>query len=428
MKRWLLLGCAFVCWPAWTPAQSSAPAPEFLALSMPERNLAVYDAFWRTLQEHHYDPSRFATADLQALRIHWRWRAASEMSSRMLYGSVLDAVTAQLPDSHVSLEPPVTQASAPAPSRYPAERVQRLNTLLAYGPGYFGTDVRRAQGTYGLVTEVLPDSPAATAGIQPGWRIVRAVSSLAIDDDVVRFTGEFIPLDDASALAWERGDLQPSDSDRWRVVKVNFDHRTLRARPRVESRRFGDVSYLRFDEFGDDAFMEPVLRAVDEAGAAGLVIDLRWNGGGLTHQLQRLAGALLADGVLLGRLQNSKGSEPLRSVKVARVYDGPLVLLVGPSSGSCSEILAAAVQDYKRGRVVGRMTNGSTLVSQSFPLPDGGSARVPITDFRTSRDRRIEAMGVVPDVRVMPTLADVRVGRDPTVERALALLQPAPAP
>jgi C-terminal processing protease CtpA/Prc len=192
----------------------------------------------------------------------------------------------------------------------------------------------------------------------------------------------------------------------------------------VESRRLGtDISYLRFDAFGDDAFMAPVFKALDEAGPAGLILDLRWNGGGFTHQLQRVAGVLLADGVLLGTLQNSKGIEPMTASAAAKRYAGPLVVIIGPSTGSSSEILAAAVRDYKRGQLVGRMTNGSSLVSQGFPLPDGGVARVPITDFRTSTEQRIEGVGVVPDIRVMSTLEDARAGRDPAVERALSLLQ-----
>jgi carboxyl-terminal processing protease len=428
MKRWVLLATALLNWPAICPAQASDPAQEFAALSVPERNLFVYDAFWATLEANHYDPSRFATSEMRALRIYWRWRAASEISTRTFYATVLDAVTAQLPDSHVSIEPPAAPAAAPSPSRYPQERMQRLNALMAFGPGYFGTAVRRKENTYGLVTEVVPDSPAEVAGIQPGWRIVRAVSSLAIDDDAVRFIGEFIPLDTAAALEWERGTLPPTEGDRWKVVKINFDHRAIPARTLFERRRIGKVSYLRFDEFGDEAFMKPVLQTVNEAGAGGLIIDVRWNGGGLTEQLQKLAGTLLGDGAMLGTLMNSKGSEIMRATQPVRQFQGPLVLLVGPSSGSSSEILAAAVQDHARGQLVGRMTNGSTLVSQSFLLPDGGVARIPITDFRTVKDRRIEGAGVTPDIRVMPTLDDVRAGRDPTVERAVALLSSGVSP
>ena len=423
MTRWLLLLTALLVRPAAGVEQAAYPTPEFLAMPLAERNLAVYDAFWNVLETHHYDPAQFAAAELRAMRLHWRWRAASEVDSRTLYRTVFGEIAAKLPDSHVGAMMRPTPAESAAQRDGPsAERLQRLQALLGFGPGYFGTDVRRGQRTYGLVTEVVPDSPAEAAGIHPGWRIVSAISSLAIDDDRVRFRGEFIPLDAAAAFDWERGALRPSDGDIWKVVKVNFDHRPIPARTLIERRRIGRVSYLRFDEFGDETFMKPVFDAVNEAGAGGLVIDLRWNGGGLMEQLQKLAGALLGDGAMLGTLRNSRGTEIMRATQPARQYAGPLVVLVGPASGSSSEILAAAVQDHGRGQLIGRMTNGSTLVSQSFPLPDGGFARVPITDFRTVKDRRIEGAGVVPDIRVMPTLEDVRAGRDPTVERAVALL------
>jgi carboxyl-terminal processing protease len=167
--------------------------------------------------------------------------------------------------------------------------------------------------------------------------------------------------------------------------------------------------------------MAPVFSVLDETGSSALILDLRWNVGGLAVQLQKLAGVLLGE-VPLGTLQNSHGSELLLATKPARRVDGPLVLLIGPATGSCSEILAAAVQDYQRGRLIGRMTNGSTLVAQGFRLPDGGVIQVPVSDFRTTRDQRIEGAGVTPDIRVMPTLDDVRAGRDVAVERALALL------
>lgn len=422
MKGWLVCA-ALIASPSFGTDAVTYPTQEFQALPRPERNLAVYDAFWGSLESNYYDPQLLAAKKWRSLRKAMRERAANEPDEFELYKKVFGEIAAEFPDSHVAAELPPSIEDAPLEvRRVPAKRVREMVALLGYGPGYTSTQVRRGNKTYGLVTEVAPHSPAATAGIEPGWRVVRSFSSVSIDFDAVNFFGEFIPLTPREAEAWERGELEPMDRDQWRSLKITFEHRPFDVRPPVESRRLGTgTRYLRFDEFGDDRFMAPVFSVLDETGSSALILDLRWNVGGLAVQLQKLAGVLLGE-VPLGTLQNSHGSELLLATKPARRVDGPLVLLIGPATGSCSEILAAAVQDYQRGRLIGRMTNGSTLVAQGFRLPDGGVIQVPVSDFRTTRDQRIEGAGVTPDIRVMPTLDDVRAGRDVAVERALALL------
>jgi carboxyl-terminal processing protease len=428
MRRGLFLLVLLAC-PAFADDAAEHPTPEFLALPEPERILAVYDAFWDALESHYYDPQLLAAPQWRLLREQEREQAAGETFYGNLYGRIFGGITAKLPESHVGAElPPYPLTMAETPSKkYPLEREHRLTRLLMYGPGFHSTEVRRGNRTYNLVAEVMPNTPAEDAGIRPGWRVVKNVSSLVMDDDAVHFIGEFVPLEGAAAFAWERGELPPVAADQWRTVKIHFDHRPILMRLPVESRQLGNgVRYLRFDTFGDEKFMTPVYRALEDAGSAGLILDLRFNGGGLTTELQKLAGILLHEDAVLGTMQNSRGKELLRAAKPARRFEGPLVLLVGPASGSSSEILAAAVRDYRRGQLVGRMTNGSTLVSQAFPLPDGGSVRVPISDFRTSTDQRIEGVGLTPDIRVMPTLDDVRDGRDAAIERAVALLRATP--
>lgn len=424
MGRWVLL-TVFLAGTAQAADLVKYPTPEFQSLSPAQRHLAVYDAFWDALDAHYYDPKLLSAPEWRKLRLEQREVAAAETIHANLYGKVFSLISSKLPESHVGAElPPVSgKSDEGVAGKYSLERLNRLVRLMAYGPGYSATDVRRGNRTYSLVTEVMPNTPAAAAGIRPGWRILKGISSLVMADNAVHFIGEFIPLEGEAAHAWERGDLQPRAGDQWRVVKINFDHEVIRMRLPMEVRRVaGDVRYVRFDAFGDDAFMTPVYGAIEQAGSAGLILDLRWNGGGYATQLQTLAGMLLDEGTLLGTMQNSRGTEPMKVARSEKRYAGPLVIIIGPGSGSSSEILAAAVRDHGRGKLVGRMTNGSTLVSQGFPLPDGGLVRVPISDFRTSKGARIEGVGLVPDVRVMPTLDDVRAGRDPALETALEML------
>ena len=73
----------------------------------------------------------------------------------------------------------------------------------------------------------------------------------------------------------------------------------------------------------------------------------------------------------------------------------------------------------ERGPLIGRMSNGSVMTAQMFPLPDGGPAQIPVQDFVRGGGRLIEGVGVEPDIWLLSTLADVRAGRDPALERAI---------
>jgi len=132
-----------------------------------------------------------------------------------------------------------------------------------------------------------------------------------------------------------------------------------------------------------------------------------------------VAGALLGEDVGLGITRTAGLSTTIHTVRFTDHYQGPLVVLIGPGSASAAEITAAAVQDHKRGKLIGRTTNGAVVPGQWFDLPDGGKMMIPVSDFVRSNGRRIEGFGVEPDIWVLPTLDDVRAGRDPVLERAV---------
>ena len=104
-----------------------------------------------------------------------------------------------------------------------------------------------------------------------------------------------------------------------------------------------------------------------------------------------------------------------------------LVVLIGPSTGSAAEIFAHVMQHYGRATIVGRRTAGAVIVSRTYSLPGGGKLQVPIQDYRGLDEKRLEGRGVTPDVAVpSPALADLRAGRDPDLEKALAAFAPKP--
>ena len=97
---------------------------------------------------------------------------------------------------------------------------------------------------------------------------------------------------------------------------------------------------------------------------------------------------------------------------------GPLVVLIGPASASAAEVTAAALRNHRRALLVGGESAGAVLLSQAYPLPDGGKVTVAIADVLTPDGRRLEGVGVSPDLPVAQTLAAVRADRDLPLEAA----------
>ena len=410
----------------WPPK----PTREFLALSARDQNLAVYDAFVSAIESNYYDSKYLASDEWRGMKTTWREKAANVGQMPFaLHNEVLREMLKHLPESHFSVEYPKNpgESSTPEPSeraKETVERYKRLYPLYAVGPGLECVKVRRGTQEFFLVGDVWPDTLAEENGIRPGWRTIVCQQTLSIEDNAVHFVGEFVPLDAEAAHAWERGQGDETAPPPGSLVHVRFDHRMIKYRQLFETRRLdGGVRYVRFNGFGDAEFLKPVFEAIDSAGPDGLIVDLRWNGGGLADQMKRIAAALMGAGVLVGSIVERSGQSEMRSSTYTKRYTGPLVVLVGPLSGSASEILAAAVQDQKRGRLVGRMTNGSVLQSQQFALPDSGYVQVPISNYFRNDGRRIEGVGVEPDVWILPTLDDVRAKRDPVLDRALQELK-----
>jgi carboxyl-terminal processing protease len=103
-------------------------------------------------------------------------------------------------------------------------------------------------------------------------------------------------------------------------------------------------------------------------GIEGLIIDLRFNGGGSLYEAGAMAGIFIDEGPLAIAKSNDQKSVVLKDMNRGTVYDGPLVIMVNGNSASASEVLAASIQDYNRGLIVGSQTYGKATGQNIFPL------------------------------------------------------------
>lgn len=176
------------------------------------------------------------------------------------------------------------------------------------------------------------------------------------------------------------------------------------------------------------------IKKLKAANVKGIVLDLRYNGGGSLYEVVQMVGLFVPQGpVVLVRDKDGK-STPLpsdsRGGNNAVLYDGPLTVMVNEASASASEIFAAAIQDYGRGIIVGSSTYGKGTVQRNVPLsrqidfmnnaqPDLGFVKLTFQKFYRISGGSTQLKGVTPDV-VVPDMLDYLKIREKDNTAALA--------
>jgi carboxyl-terminal processing protease len=174
----------------------------------------------------------------------------------------------------------------------------------------------------------------------------------------------------------------------------------------VVSRRLeGDVAYLRIRQFQQtthEEFLRAVGRIREEGKGkiSGVVLDLRSNPGGLVDQAAAMADDMLDQGTIYTTRHRGKVVEEADSSSGGALSKTPVVVLVNEYSASASELLAGALQDHKRGVIVGAVTFGKGSVQSILELPGGAGLKLTTMLYYTPSGRSIQAQGIRPDVVV----------------------------
>ncbi|HET6568323.1 MAG TPA: S41 family peptidase [Rhodothermales bacterium] len=366
------------------------------SLQLAERNMAVFDEAWSLVANRYYDPGHHEI-NWDSMRVEYRQQADTATSQASLY-RILSDMMSVLEDGHTRVESP--------------EAVSREEGNIDVGLGVRGKWV---DGRF-VIMDVSPYSPAALAGVKPGWILSNweGVPFAAFVLEHPRYLvreGQTVPLtfidaEDDQHLVDVTGRFYP------------------RADPQIANIVRGGVLYLRFDRFTDetaDWFNDQIFQ---HKSAPGVVVDLRNNRGGQLSALKDILRNFYRRDFTVGEeIRRDGSSRPLRIDGLGRkAYQGGLVVLTDHSSQSAAEVFSAAVQESGRGILVGRLTAGNVLVSHRTTLPDGGELRISTQDYITSGGRRLEGNGTYPNVHIEPRLEDLRRGIDRDLDAALSLL------
>jgi carboxyl-terminal processing protease len=187
----------------------------------------------------------------------------------------------------------------------------------------------------------------------------------------------------------------------------------------VRAKDLGDgIAYIRIASFQERTGKD-LLKAIEQFqknGISALVLDLRNDPGGLLNQAVQVSDLFLDKGQLIVYTEGRIKSQDLRfsAEHGAQVPKVPMVVLVNGGSASASEIVAGALQDWKRALVLGTKTFGKGSVQTVIPLSDGSGLRLTTAKYYTPKGRSIHGTGIVPDIVVevpRPTLAKAPGGQ-----------------
>jgi len=262
----------------------------------------------------------------------------------------------------------------------------------------------------------LPGTPAYRLGLLPNDRIVEidgeSAKDLQVTDALEKLRGARGTKVKVTVMRWP--DREASEeagvTKTFEITRENIKIESVQQR-KLES----GIGYLRISEFSAHTLEDfrAAMERLAKEGISGLILDLRYNPGGLLTAAVDVASSFLGGNKLVvytqGRRPDSR--QEFRSDAQAPYQDLPLIVLVNESSASGAEIIAGAMQDHGRALLVGSRTYGKASVQSVIPLPDSSGLRLTIARYYTpngrsiQRDEKKKTGGITPDM-------DIQVARD----------------
>lgn len=327
-------------------------------------------------------------------------------------------VITELMDPHTEFMPPLDK-------RYFDETMSGkfygIGAQLSYEDGYI------------KIVSVVPGGPAQkNGGVEGGDLIVQVaqegeapvdLSGFTVQDAVKLIRGK---LNSKVVLTLRKkdGTLKTVSLVRQEIVMDESFVRSV-----VVNEGAQKVGYIYLPEFyanfqdangahsGDDVARE--VKKLKNEGVDGIVIDLRSNGGGALYDVIQIAGLFIDNGPVVQVRDRMGKPQVMRDRDAGVLYDGPLVIMVNEMSASASEILAAAMQDYGRGIIMGTNTYGKGTVQRTIGLdPESGfsnanselgSLKVTLQKFYRINGGSTQQKGVEPDVVVPDYLQKLKI-------------------
>ena len=288
---------------------------------------------------------------------------------------------------------------------------KNLKELMIETEGEFdglGIEVILKGGFLRVLTPII-DSPAFRAGIYIGDVIIeidgKSTKNISIREAIEMLRGE--THTEVTLTVIHEGESEPVDIT---IERAKIHLNSTRGTRIVDEE--GKIGYIAITNFQDNTVddLDIAVEELEKQGMESLVLDLRFNPGGLLTTAVGMADRFIKKGLIVSTKGRHKSQHHEYKARKSKTYKNfPLIILVNNGSASASEIVAGAVKDHKRGLLLGTKTYGKGSVQSLIPIKDKNSAlKLTTAKYYTPSGALIHGIGIEPDIKVDLTQKEVR--------------------
>ena len=273
-----------------------------------------------------------------------------------------------------------------------------------------------------MVLAPIKNSPAEKAGILPGDYIISV--------NGVEYTGDEMTAMSNNIKGEEGTEVQLKILRGTQNLEFKIKREKITVNPvegKVLENNIGYIAFSSFDETTAKDFKNKFLE-LEKQNIKSLIIDLRNNGGGLVDQALEIAGYMTEKDTVLLYEVDKNGNEEIEKSKGELIINMPVIILTNENSASASEILAGALKDLGKAKIVGTKTYGKGVIQQILTLPDGSGLKITTEKYLTPNRTEINEIGIEPDETVeLPEDVDdvfnIDRSKDTQLQKAIQMLK-----
>ena len=245
-----------------------------------------------------------------------------------------------------------------------------------------------------MVLTPIKNSPAEKAGILPGDLILSVNDEEITSKDISTITDK-IKGEIGSKVKIEilrEKEIKTFEITREKIIINPVESKTIK-------NNIGYIQFSSFDEGTAENF-KLEFQKLEKQGIKSLIIDLRNNGGGIVSEALKIADFMTEkDSVLLYEV-DKEGNEKVEKSKHDPIINLPIVVLTNENTASSSEILAGALKDNGKAKLVGTKTFGKGVIQQILTLPDGSGIKITCEEYLTPNKSKLNKVGIEPNEKV----------------------------